>query len=108
MLLHQDIYFNANTSILKSRELDGFLPFLKETMANFSEKSPSDGCFTIDLTSAQNGYKVVIRLASAGLSLCEFAIAQSPFAAVDKVLSRIQQSIDFWSVQKNMIKVVNI
>ena len=105
MLIHQDIYFNANTNVLNSRELEGFLPFLKQTMVNFSERSPSDGCFTIDLSSAQNGYKVVIRLASAGLSLCEFATAQSPFAAVDKVLSRIQQSIDFWSVHKNMVSV---
>ena len=105
MLIHQDIYLNANSNILNSRELEGFLPFLKETMSNFSEKSPSDGCFTIDLSSAQNGYKVVIRLASLGLSLSEFATAQSPFAAVDKVLSRIQKSIDFWSVQKNMMIV---
>lgn len=105
MLIHQDIYLNVNSNILNNRELEGFLPFLKKTMSSFSEKSPSDGCFTIDLSSAQNGYKVVIRLASAGLSLCEFATAQSPFAAVDKVLSRIQQSIDFWSIKKNIVNV---
>ncbi len=103
MLIHQDVYFNANTNILNSRELEGFLPFLKQTMTKFSDKAPSDGCFTVDLTSAQNGYKVAVKLASSGLCISEFATARSPFAAVDKVLSKIQQSVDFWSVQKNAL-----
>lgn len=105
MLIDQDIYLNANSNILNSRELDGFVTFLKNTMSIFAGKSPSDGCFTIDLTTAQSGYKVVIKLASVGLSLSDFAVAKSPYAAVDKALARVKQGIDFWSVHKNTINI---
>ena len=37
MLIHQDVYLNASTNVLNSRELNGFLPFLKNTMSKFSE-----------------------------------------------------------------------
>lgn len=101
MFVNHEINLRVDENLLKKNEFEGFVVTLKETLSSFSDKAPSDSHMEVNVSNFQAGYKISIHLASNALDINESAVAQSPFAALDKALLKLRHTLDFWAVQKN-------
>lgn len=101
MLVNQEIHLRVDENLLKTNEFEGFVPTLKETLTSLADKAPSDGHMEVEICNFHAGYKISIHLASSALDIVESAVAQSPFAALDRALLKLRYTLDFWAVHKN-------